>query len=387
LPFGAPSNLENDPTAVLTPNHYDWPAPPTVENPDRPKREITLQECIALCLEQGNTGSQSALFPGIANDNISASPNGGTFSDSIRVLALDPAISGANIEASLAKFDAHLVASSIWNKQDQGIINRFTSNADSAEVDVGIYKPLPTGGLVGITFQTDYQKLNLVANQANNIFTLTTSYRPRVMLQFEQPLLQGYGTEINQLLTSHPGTIQGVPGSQQTLRLPGGRVEGILISRLRFDGAKADFEKNVAFMLLNVEYAYWNLYASYGTLYARDRALIDALNLWKEISDRVKGGGVGAIVADEQRVRAQLESFRGQRYDALGDVFEKERQPAQPLGDAIRRNAVGADRQTDGGGGCPGLESSHQRSHRQPSGTDPRPAGSQIPSVRSDGSA
>ena len=37
----------------------------------------------------------------------------------------------------------------------------------------------------------------------------------------------------------------------------GGRVEGILITRLRHDGSKADFEKNVNFMLLNVEYAYW----------------------------------------------------------------------------------------------------------------------------------
>jgi outer membrane protein TolC len=333
VPFGAPPNLENDPTAAILPNKYAGiPEPPTVDTPDRKIREISLQECIAIALEQGNTGSQSALFPGIANDNISASPRGGTFSDSIRVLALDPAIAGADIEASLSKFDARFLTSMTWNKQDQGIINRFSSNADTAEFATGFYKPLPTGGLAGITFQTDYQKLNLVPNQAN-IFTLSTSYRPRLMFQFEQPLLQNYGIDINQLLTSHPGTIQGVPGTQQALRLGGGRVEGILITRLRYEGAKADFEKNVNYMLLNVEYAYWNLYASYGALYARDRALVDALVLFRVVENRFKGGGVaGALPQDVARAQAQLETFRAQRLGALGDVFEKERQLRSLLG-------------------------------------------------------
>ena len=48
----------------------------------------------------------------------------------------------------------------------------------------------------------------------------------------------------------------------------GGRVEGILVTRVRLEQAKAEFERNLNHMLLNVEAAYWNLYAAYGTLWS-----------------------------------------------------------------------------------------------------------------------
>ena len=54
-------------------------------------------------------------------------------------------------------------------------------------------------------------------------------------------------------------------------------MEGILITRIRFDQARAEFERNINFMVINVEFAYWTLYGSYWTLYSREQALRQAL--------------------------------------------------------------------------------------------------------------
>ena len=43
----------------------------------------------------------------------------------------------------------------------------------------------------------------------------------------------------------------------------GGQVEGILITRIRLDQQRAEFERNLNYLLLNVEAAYWNLYGAY----------------------------------------------------------------------------------------------------------------------------
>ena len=60
-------------------------------------------------------------------------------------------------------------------------------------------KPLPTGGVAGITFSTVYT--NLTAPPAGIV---NPAYRPTLQFQFEQPLLQGFGVEINELRRQHP---------------------------------------------------------------------------------------------------------------------------------------------------------------------------------------
>src|SRR5205085_399078 len=104
---------------------------------------------------------------------------------------------------------------------------------------------------------TAYQLTNLPAR-------VNPSYRPDVQLSIEQPLLQGFGTEINQLRASHPGSVLNNPGVLNNFQAP--TPEGILITRLRFDQQRAEFERNVQIMVLNVELAYWNLYYGYWNL-------------------------------------------------------------------------------------------------------------------------
>ena len=48
------------------------------------------------------------------------------------------------------------------------------------------------------------------------------AYRPALTFQFEQPLLRGYGVDINQLLPSHPGalSIQGLDAGAAPVGAP-----------------------------------------------------------------------------------------------------------------------------------------------------------------------
>ena len=139
--------------------------------------------------------------------------------------------------------------------------------------------------MAGITFSTNY--LNLSNPPQNSQFvSLATSYTPRLQFIFEQPLLQGFGVEINQLLSGHPGSAL-IPG----LRPSGGQgSEGILLTRIRHDQARAQFEVQVNTMLLNVETAYWNLYSAYYNLAAQEEGLKQSLDSLFFIRDRVRAG-------------------------------------------------------------------------------------------------
>src|SRR5262245_194164 len=142
------ANLANDPHQSIIPASGNTPKPMDVTDMNRTPRYLSLSEAIATALERGEVGSQSPLFPGVVNDTLVAF-NGRVVagSDAIRVLAYDPAITGTDIDSALARFDARWISSATWNKTDQAIANGLASfqNGDSASINTGVYKPLPTG--------------------------------------------------------------------------------------------------------------------------------------------------------------------------------------------------------------------------------------------------
>ncbi len=326
-------------------------APPTLNNLDRKIRYISLAECIAIALESGTTGLTPSFNLGRANDTLitfggatspSTAPGVGG-SDAIRVLAIDPAIAGSQIEASLSKFDAFLASSMAWQTLDQPITSVVqggavtTLQSQQASFTSALVKPLASGGTAVVGFGTAYQFTNSTFARVN------PSYAPSLQFGFDQPLLQGFGVEINQLRAQHPisgggggaGNILGLTNAGGTtganaLALassglqfqPGGN--GILISRIRFDQQRADFERNVNQMLVNVEVAYWNLYGSYWTLYSREQGLRFAFETFK--LNRLKYEAGRATAADFFQSRGQYEQFRAQRLQALDAVLENERQ-------------------------------------------------------------
>lgn len=315
--------LETHPHDPIAPSVLPAGQPPaTVLDPTRPARNVTLKECIAIALEQGNVGVQGGVQNAGLDQQVAVSFGGRTLqgSDTIRALVLDPAIVGADIEKALSKFDTRWITSLSWNNQDQAVLNlqQSFSNGDSASFNSTFAKPLPTGGLAGISFSTNYQKL---ANPptTQGFVTLATSYTPRLQFIFEQPLLKNFGVEINQLTPTHPGSslLSGLTPSGGT------STEGILITRIRYDQQKTDFDRQVNQMLLNVEYAYWNLYAAYYNLFAQEATLAQAFQLYGVLKKRAE---VGSVRRQEfTQTAAQYWLFRQQVVAAREQVLGSER--------------------------------------------------------------
>ncbi|HEY1858877.1 MAG TPA: TolC family protein [Gemmataceae bacterium] len=325
--LGLPERVAVDPNVGNTPDSTAIiPPVSTISYPERNVRYLTLAEAFATALERGTIGAQGAPNDGL----VSFAGTAVAGSDAIRVLALDPAIIGANMEISESKFDAHFVSSMNWNTTDRPVgtaLDQFqTGNTgvnairtDAAEFKASLLKPLPTGGIAGITFDTPYQFTNLASR-------VNPSYTPNLTFQFEQPLLQGFGVEINQLRSSHPGSVL------TPFNITGGRVEGILITRIRFDQERAEFQRQVHNQLLNVETAYWNLYAAYYSLYAKDIGLRQAFEIWKIARLTTLPAISKAPPETEPQTRGTYEQFRSQRATALGTVLESERRLRRLMG-------------------------------------------------------
>jgi outer membrane protein TolC len=312
--------------------------PSTILDPEAPAYYLTLREAIAMALEHGTVGNQNLQFTplaavggaqGVQNPALTYLDNMGTVvgrafvgDDSIRAFAFDPATSGAAIEASLSKFDPILTVAANWTTTDQPIATAaqvFQAGAaavsaiqlQDATVSAALIKPLPTGGVAGITFTTTYELSNLAPR-------INPAYHPTLQFQFEQPLLQGFGVEINQLRAAHPNSIL-TPFAQSNYL----GVEGILITRLRFDEQRAEFERLVHAMVTNVELAYWTLYGTYWNLYSREQALRQAYEAWRILKAKYEAGR--ETIQSFAQARQQYELFRGQRLDALARVLEDER--------------------------------------------------------------
>jgi outer membrane protein TolC len=333
-----PAGLECDPDGSNRPTTYTTPTPSDVNHLDRPIRHLSLAEAIAISLENGTTGLQSLRNSGLANDDLTQFVGTGvTQPDSIRVFAIQPAIVGATLEAALARFDTEFVSSLVWNNTDelQQGLSSF-SNGQTAQFLTGLAKPLPTGGSAGITFQTTYQNLTSPPRGVFNV--VNPAYTTKLSIGFEQPLWQNFG-EINQLLTRQPAvggssigqlsggpfTLSGLLNSRQSIA-----NEGILITRVRFDQQRAEFQRNVHFLLMNVEVAYWTLYNSYMSLYSSEQAMRGFYEAWRTTKAKYEAGQFSP--AELAQTRGQYEQSRGDRLTALGQVLEAERNLRALLG-------------------------------------------------------
>jgi outer membrane protein TolC len=329
--LGLPPRAECTPG--IDPDIPDTGVPTNVLDPERPAYYLTLAEAIALALEHGTTGIQSTRLFGTANDDLvtfAGAPPLVSGSDAIRVLALEPAITGTELEGSLAKFDALWRTSMNWTATDQPPLNVFQNqNGENAQFLTQLIKPLATGGSAGVAFNVNYQ--NLKQPPAGFNF-LNPSYQTGLTFSFDQPLLQAFGVDINQLRATHPiaGTsLQNLQegGTIATLGgvVNGAGVQGVLVTRLRLDQSRAEFERNVAFMLANVETAYWNLYGAYVTLYAREEAMKMSHQIWMITKRKYDAGARDADITRYAPTLGQYEQFRTDRLQALDIILERER--------------------------------------------------------------
>jgi outer membrane protein TolC len=319
-----PPGLEDRPHDPILPGVVDRisAGAATVLDTNRTARMITLKECIAIALEQGATGVISQNNFGLKNDQPGQFTGRGVAggSDAVRVFAIEPAIAAAELERSLSKFDVRWVSSMTWQKVDQPTPAQFLSfqnSRDAANFTTTLAKPLPTGGVAGITFSTDYSKFDSASVTQTGF--VNPNYTPRLQFTLEQPLLRLFGVEVNQLSPSHPGS------ALLNVQPSGGQgTEGILVSRIRLDQQRADFETRMNYLLVNVEAAYWNLYAAYYNLYAQEEGMRQAFEGYQFIDIRARAGNEPP--QNVYQARAQFERFRGQVIQARGQVLDAERQ-------------------------------------------------------------
>jgi outer membrane protein TolC len=291
LDLAARSSEKIDPLDEwIPPSIKPSPKPPrTVDEPKAIRRPISLEACIALALENGRLNGQN-----------------------IRVLAYNPALAAADIEQALSKFDTQLVSVAKWTGSDPF---GGTLPSDGAQVGTQLIKPLPTGGVAGINFNTNYTATPGAAAAAN-------AYEPTLTFTFEQPLLQNYGVFINELLPSGPAPLT-VP-----LQITSG--PGILLARITFDQSRAQFELQVQQLVLVVETAYWNLYANYWNYYARDQLLQVVAQQYSVGRKRLDAGQI--TVQDLALLEQTYHQTRADRASALESIFDAENVLRQTIG-------------------------------------------------------
>ncbi len=303
----------------------------TVQSPALPKRAVSLPECIAIALENGRTGQ---LLGG--RSSVTGDPpwhrRVAEHSDLLRVFAYEPALYETEVIQSLAKFDARWVTSMAWNRVDIPVATATETDLadgqaaikeDKAAYRTGLLQPLPTGGLAGITFRTDYEETNLNAR-------VNPSYRPVLGFTFEQPLLRDAGIWTNLVLDSHPGGIR-------TPFRAGGRVPGILLARINQTRAALEFERQLHEVIFAVEEAYWDLHLAYSQLQTREEAVRFAQEVHQSAKERRE-----AKLLDQHdfaQIEAQLQAFQRERLRAYGQgrdgrpgVLEAERRLRYVLG-------------------------------------------------------
>ena len=285
----------------------------TVASPEGRPQPISLIECLALALENGRTGE---FFDAAGSDRRTSVTGSGRVSspadasDSIRVFAYDPAMLATEIQQSLARFDTIWDSGFNWKRTDQrsSILAPTPSDdfllknkLDAVGFNTSLLKPLPTGGVAGVTFSTDYAfQAGLPSDQFVN-----PGYRPMVGIIFEQPLLRGAGVPINQILDTHPGGYRNPFATSN-------RAPGIMLARIGQVKSQLEFERRIHDLVFKVEEAYWNLYCAYWELHSRENGIKQAHHAWMILKNKQAGD------ADLAMIEEQYHFFRTQRLESLG---------------------------------------------------------------------
>lgn len=222
----------------------------------------------------------------------------------------DPAIAETDprfgVEAALSAFDAQLISSLYFEKNDRALNNEFFGGGtrlllqDASVFQAAITKRAATGSQFTIRHNVDYD-----ANNAPGNF-LPSAWNANVEMEFRQPLLQGAGLQFNRI--AGPFSTPGL-------------YNGVLVARLNTDVALTDFEIAVRDLMSNVENAYWDLYFGYRDLDAKIKARDAALDTWRKIYALYEAGRRGGEAEKEAQAREQYFRFQEEVQNALSGIL------------------------------------------------------------------
>lgn len=232
--------------------------------------------------------------------------------------AFGSAFNGTGTEAALSAFDAQLDSSVSWANNDRPVntVLNFQGNPfrqDTGNFTLGVTKTAATGTQFAFRNNTIYDgNNNFIAQGAPSFSTWETNFEAF----FNQPLLQGAGTQYNR--------IAGPFAFDQYATNGVNPFDGVVLARIRTDLSLADFEGGARNLMRDVEQAYWQLYFAYRDLEARKIGRDSALQTWKQVSALARQGARGGSADREAQSRAQYFQFKAQVEQGLSALYAAE---------------------------------------------------------------
>jgi len=202
-----------------------------------------------------------------------------TNSYGIAAQSYNPAIETARVVEAEARFDEVFFANFQNNKQDRPSSSQLESNnSEVRTIESGIRKMLSTGMQVQVSYALNRSQTDLVFQ------TLNPTYFNSFIVQFQQPLLRGFGLDYN-------------------------RAE-IELTKLDREMSIEKLRRDVREIVFNVEQAYWQLLQARRVIGAVSQLLSDLEIIYNDLEKRLQAG------YDVYRVQLSFIQSRIERHEA-----------------------------------------------------------------------
>lgn len=220
-----------------------------------------------------------------------------TNSYGIAAQSYSPAIETARVVEAEARFDEVFFSNFQNNKQDRPSSSELESNnSEVRTIESGIRKMLSTGMQVQVSYALNRSQTDLVFQ------TLNPTYFNSFIVQFQQPLLRGFGLDYN-------------------------RAE-IELTKLDREMSLQKLRRDVREILFNVEQAYWQLLQARRVIGAVSQLLSDLEIIYNDLDKRLQAG------YDVYRVQLSFIQSRIERHEAEFVTLTKRVRDAE---DALKR--------------------------------------------------
>ena len=207
----------------------------------------------------------------------------------IKVEAYNPAIKEALIISAEAAFDPILFGQSQMANNDDPAFSYNSSNGLQWQNQIGIKRMLPSGGTVQATVNSNYRDINTFGASAGVLAPPFEKnfWASNINLQLQQPLLRGFGSDVNQA---------NIYLAQRDLRI-----------------TLSEFKQNTMKTIADVEDAYQSLVLSRVNVEVLVRLVVASEQTYNDIMARKD---LDATVASINQAKSALESRRADLFVA-----------------------------------------------------------------------
>ncbi|MCA9242633.1 MAG: TolC family protein [Phycisphaerales bacterium] len=232
----------------------------------------------------------------------------------IRIQSINPAVSETQIVEAEAAFDAVFFLDTTYDNRDQAVATQLSAGqSDVRSLEGGIRQLLPTGMRVQTSMRTSRSFVPFQFQQLN------PAYNTSFIAQFTQPLLRGFGLDVNRA-----------------------QIE---ISRRDYEIEQWAFEQRVRDTLLDVERGFWRLLQARRDAAVLAEAVAENWATYRSIKDRRTND---ASLVEIEAAKARWESRKVDLAESIRALRSAEDQlkrliqnPSYPLSRKVELIPVG----------------------------------------------